>query len=274
MSVIDIMSSEAEKGNAKATKFLLQITSNPEELSKVFGLINPNNRYLILQNMNQDDLMMVMQYLDPEELILGLSIFTQDAILSLMLELPPETLSKLVLENMDSDKFLKIIPEEYMDEFLTSDKIDRNMMMKAMESIDEEQLQKMMENVTGQPCYDERDTILEKMNSLSDDNFMRSVMSFEVEGKQQLISGLLQEKPELFQEFSAEAMVFPFTQMEKNDILKSLTVLETKEMLPMVEELPQEIMALIATQIDPEVFSEILTSNFADVIANCGINMG
>lgn len=273
MSIAQIMQKEAEKGNGLAAKFLMQITSNPEELAKVYQLVNPKNRFLILANMNQDDLMKVMEFLEPKELILGLSIFTQDALLELMKNLPQETLAVLVLKNMDSEMFLKILPEEYMDEFLTSDKIDRNMFMKALENIDEIQLQKMMENVTGQSCYDDRDSILERMNSMDDDHFMRAIFSFEPEGKQQIISNMLREKPELFEEFSAEAMVHPFTMMEKEDILKALTVLDTEELLPMIEDLPQDIMALIATQIDPLMFAQVLCNDFKDVIASCGANI-
>ncbi|MCD7780018.1 MAG: hypothetical protein LUH05_05030 [Candidatus Gastranaerophilales bacterium] len=273
MSVVEIMQAEAEKGNTAAAEFLMGITNNPEELATLFELINPQNRFLILMNMNQDDLMMVMEYLQPEEMVLGLSIFSQDALIKLMQELPAETLATVVLENMDSEMFLKSIPEEYMDEFLSSDKIDRNMLMKALEDVDEEQLQKMMENVTGQSCYEERDSILETMSAMSDDDFMQAIGSFEPDGKIQLISNLLQEKPDLFEEFSAEAMTHPFTTMKKEDVLKSLTVLDTKDMLPMVEDLPQDLMALIATQINPETFSELLCENFADVIANCGIQM-
>ena len=41
----------------------------------------------------------------------------------------------------------------------------------------------------------------------------------------------------------------------------------------MVENLPQDVMALIATQIDPEVFSKVLCSDFANIIASCGFKM-
>ena len=61
--------------------------------------------------------------------------------------------------------------------------------------------------------------------------------------------------------------------LEKEDILKSLTVLETDELLPMVEDLPEDITALIATQIDPVKFAEILCDDFSDVIASCGVNV-
>ncbi len=273
-SITQIMQIEAAKGNTAAAEFLLKVTSDPEELAKVFQLVNPKNRYLILMNMNEEDLMKVMEFLQTDEFILGLSIFTQEAIIKLMTYLEPESLATVVLEKMDVDKFLKAIPEEYLDEFLSSDKLDRKMMLKAMEDVDEEQLQKMMENVTGQACYDDKDAILQKMSGLDDDNFMRAVFSFEPEGKQQLISNLLQEKPDLFEEFSPEAMVHPFKTMQKEDVLKSLEVLEPKEFLPMMEELPQEIMALIATQIDPKVFAQLLCNDFKDIIASCGAGLG
>ena len=114
MSVVQIMQTEAAKGNTAAAKFMLQITTNPEELAKVFQLINPKNRYLILMNMNQNDLMMIMEYLDPKEMVLGLSIFTHDALIKLMQNLPPESLATVVLSTMDSNKFLNSIPEKYI----------------------------------------------------------------------------------------------------------------------------------------------------------------
>lgn len=223
--------------------------------------------------MNQEDLLMIMQFLDPEEMVLGLSIFNEDVLLKLMMRMKPEALATLVLSQMDAEQFLKIIPEDFMNEFLTSDKIDRDMIMEALSGIDEEQLQKMMENFTGQSCYETSDNILLQMNKMDDDNFLKAVFMMEPEGKQQLITNILKEKPELFTEFSPEAMVFPFQKMKKEDVLKSLTVLKTKDMIPMVEKMPREILALITTQIDPKVFSQILCSDFASVIAKCGIDL-
>lgn len=274
MSITQIMETEAEKGNPAAAEFLIGITSNPEELNKLFQLIEPKNRFLILQNMNRDDLLNVMQFLDPKEMLLGLSIFNQDVLVELMKLLDPEVMATVVLEKMDPQKFMSLLPEDYLNEFLSSDKINRQMMMKSLEEIDEAQLQKMMEHYTGQSCYDNRDDILGQMSSMSDDNFMRCIYSAEPKGKQQMISGLIREKPELFEEFSPEAMTHPFKAMPKEEILKSMNVLETKDMMPMVEQLPQDIMALIATQISPEVFSQILCNDFKDVIAHCGMNLG
>ena len=270
-SITEIMQIEAANGNEQAAQFMLKISSDPNELAKVFQLANPRNRFLILMNMNTEDLMKVMQCLNPKELILGLSIFNQEVLIELMKNLPQETLSKLVLKNMDEDTFLKMLPEDYMDEFLSSDKINRDMFANAFEGVEEEQLQKMMEKMTGQPCYDKKENILQQVNSFNDDQFKGAVFSLEKEGKQQIIGGLLKEKPELFKEFSPDAMVFPFQKMKKEDVLNCLSVLKTDELLPMVEELPQDVMALIATQISPEDFSKILSTDFKDIIASLGV---
>lgn len=272
-SITEILETEAQKGNTRAAEYMIKLASNPNELLKAFKLVNPKNRYLILKNMNEEDLMKVMENLETGQFLLGLSMFNPDALVELMKCLPTESLTKVVLSAMSPDKFLKELPEEYLNEFLSSDKIDREMMMKAMEDVDEDQLQKMMENYTGQPCYDKGDNILSSLSELNDDDFMKAVFSFEPKGKQQLISGLLTEKPDLFQEFSQDALTHPFKTMQKKDILKSLGVLDPKEFLPMMEKLPQEIMALIATQIDPRVFSELLTEDFSQVIAQCGTNI-
>ncbi len=272
-SITEIMEIEAHNGNSKAAQFLTKITSDPEELAKLFNLVDPKNRYMILMHMNEDDLMDVMLYLEPQQLVLGLSVLNTDVILNLMMKLEPECLATVVLEKMSADMFVEKLPQKYLDEFLTSNEIDKSIILKSMENVDEDQLQKMMENYTGESCYENRENIISKLSSLDDDKFKNALLSFEPKGKKQLTISILQKKPNLFEKFSPEAMVYPFSKMQKDDVLKSLTVLDTKDLLPMVEDLPQKIMALIATQIDADKFAKILCRNFADIITNCGIDL-
>lgn len=269
-SIVEIMEIEAASGNKKAAEFLISALSDPKELSRLFKLINPNNRYLILKHMNKADLCKVMEQLETDQIVLGLSIFTQEALCQIMTFLEPEALATLVLKNMDSEKFVKMLPEDYLNEFLSSDKIDRTVMMRAMEGVDASHLQKMMERSTGQPCYDDKETILQNVSSMDDDKLLKTVGSMQIEGKRQLTNNILSLKPELFEEFSPEAMVYPFEHMEKNEVLKSLMVLEPEDFMPVIEQLPEDVLALIATQVDHEVFAKILCSDFADVIAQCG----
>lgn len=271
MSIEQIMEAEIRKGNLEAAKMLMQITSNPDELSKLFQLVNPQNRFLLLSNMNRNDLLMIIELLEPEELVLGLSIFNVDILTDLMMRMDTEVLSNLVLSTMKTEKFLQMLPEKFLDEFLSSDKLDKGILMEAIQNVDEEQLQKMMESFSGESCYDSKNSIIDKLGAMNDDDFRSAMFMFEPEGKQQLINGVLIKKPELFKEFSPEALVYPFKQMNKGAVLQSLLQLKTKDMIPMIEQMPEEILSLIATQIDPSKFAEILCHDFADVIAKCGI---
>ena len=269
MGITQIMEIEAANGNVQAADFLAKAATDPSELVNVLQLVNPKNRYLILRNMNKEDLLKVISMLDTDQLILGMSIFSQETICELMLYMEPEALMKLVLENMDPEQFVKILPEEYLNEFLSSDKIDRDILAKSMQNVEDDQLQKMMERATGNPCYEDKETILKQMEQMEDDDYLKTVFCMEQEGKQQLITGVITNKPELFTEFSKEAMVYPFTQMEKSDILQAMQVLEPEDFMPMMEELPEEVLALVATQVNPEDFAKLLCSDFADVIAQC-----
>lgn len=272
-SITEIMQIEAAQGNERAANFMMKISSNPEQLAQLFQLCNPKNRFLILSHMNEEDLMKVMSKLEPEQIVLGLSIFNPQALVELMKKLPIESLCKIIWETMGPEAFIEKLDEKFLDEFLSSDKLNRDMFTKALAGVDEEHLQKMMENINGQCCYDNKESILQQVGKMKDDQFLKAMMSFEVEGKRQLVGNMIKEQPDLFKEFSTDALVSPFMQMPKEDILSSLMVLDTQELLPMVEELPQEVMALIATQVDPEQFAEILCDDFKDIIAQCGLEM-
>lgn len=271
MGIQQIMEIEAAQGNTRAVDFLVEAMSDPEELAKVLQLVNPKNRFLILSHMNKEDLLKVIEMLDTEQLILGMSIFTKDSICELMLKMEPEALTKLVLKNMEPEKFIKMLPEEHLNDFLASDKLDRDILSKAMRGVDEEQLQKMMEKISGQSCYQDKDSILAQLDTLKDDDYKKAVFSMDIEGKQQLIGNVLRDKPELFEEFSPEAMVYPFTQMEKDDVLQAMLVLDPEDFMPMMEELPSEVLSLVATQVNPEDLAQLLSSEFSDILAQCAL---
>jgi hypothetical protein len=50
-----------------------------------------------------------------------------------------------------------------------------------------------------------------------------------------------------------------------------LNDLDEEFVRPMVEELPTDLIQIIATQIDPSVFAKVLTENYADILKDIGI---
>ena len=59
--------------------------------------------------------------------------------------------------------------------------------------------------------------------------------------------------------------------MDKVDIVKNMDKLEPQDLIKMVNELPDDLMAVVITQIDPMVFAELLSKNFQDILAEIGI---
>ena len=44
-----------------------------------------------------------------------------------------------------------------------------------------------------------------------------------------------------------------------------------KDLIKMVDDLPDDLLAVVVTQIDPLVFAELLSKNFQDILAEIGI---
>ena len=59
--------------------------------------------------------------------------------------------------------------------------------------------------------------------------------------------------------------------MEKHDILKCMDVLDPEFLIPMVEELPPDLLQVVATQIDPRIFAQVLIDEFPDVLSKIAL---
>ncbi len=270
-SLEDIMENEASNGNAAATNFDLAVLKDPKELAKVFKLYSARNRFKILKNMTTDDLKELMKYLDPKDLLNGLSFFTKDKLLQLTSELPKEKIALIVLNKFGQEKFLKMTSEKAMNKFFESDKLDKQQVTNAMQVLQPAALQAMMENFTGEECKDDKATILKNMQGLETKKFRKMLQCMNKDSKEKVIAQLTQKDPDLYKEFSTEALVAPLSQLEKPEIIKAMQVLEPEDLVGMLEELPKDLMSVVVTQIDPEVFADLLCNNFQDILADIAV---
>lgn len=271
-SIEDIMKNEAASGNKPAANFNLDVLSDPKELLKVFKLYNARNRYKILKHMSQADLQYLMQFLDQKDLVTGLNFFTKDKLISLMYNMPKDKILKVLFNKFSPDKFLKMIPEKEMNLFLESDKIDKNEVMKSLEAMPPEALEGMMENLTGQPCKGmDKNNILKTVQGLEPKKFKKAMQSLNKNAKIKLIKDLTQKNPDLFLEFSKDALMFPIKQLDKPELIKNMAVLEPEDMIKMLQELPQDLMSVVVSQIDPKIFADVLCDKFKDVLSELAV---
>lgn len=268
------MEAEAANGNSAASNFDLKVLKDPKALVKVFKLMSPRNRFKILRNMSQEDLKYLMQFMDKKDLVTGLNYFTKDKLVNLMYELPKEKISKCLFSKFSPKKFLKMIPEREINYFFESSKLDKNEIIKEVQNLEPDALQGLMENITGQPqnpnSAPDAKEVGKTLQSLSPQKFKKAIQSMDRKHKSQIILALTEKHPDLFCEFSKDALMFPLKQLEKPELVKTTSVLEQEDLVEMVSELPEDLMAVVVTQLDPEKLAEVLCDRFQDVLQDIG----
>ena len=239
---------KTEDGEITVNGALLQkLLEEPEKLAQILKLEDPQNRYLIIQQFNEEDLVKLLPFLTSEQLAFGLQYFTVAGLNELLINLPKEQMIFLLLQHFTMEDVVPFMQVNEMDEFL---------------------FQKLMMNQFG-PEFKEKSAkeYLEYIENMEDRDYQRFLLGMQTEEKMEMITGLCEINPDYYYEFDNSILARPMIiNMEKEDIIKTMTTLDPEFLVPMIEELPKDLIQVVATQIDPTDFSEILSREFPDMI--------
>lgn len=267
-SLQEIMKIEAEKGNKKASKFDINVYSDPVELVRIFQLMDAENRYEIIKNLNYNDKVKLMSMLEKGEMLLGLKFFQKDKLLDMLKNLDKEKLMKVVLEKYSLEEFMLMIPEEEQDKFFDSKKISPEQILKGVQYLEPEQMAKMIENVTGVPQQGKnKKEMMQTLRTMNPEMLKNSVKSLEQEEKAFIMLNMVKEEPQIIREITTESFMAPLKQLQKNDLIEAMGVLKEEDIMDMLTELPEDLMAITATQLDPNKFAQLLATDFSDIIS-------
>ncbi len=269
LSVEEIIEAEAASGNQEAIKLANELLNNVNLVIKLFNLSDSNNKYEILREMTAQQLQLFLPQMEEKDLVQGLYYFSEDKLMTMLEDVPPDQLVKVVFEMFSKEEVVQLLPDEQLDKFLTSTEIDKNKILKHMQSIPEEYLIQVLENVTGQTPESQKSfDLVNQIGDLGPLEFIDVLKSFQPTQKQQLVLSLGKEHPEWFQLFDANAYTDMIqTNKQKPDMVKSMSVLEPEELIKMNEELPNDLLSIVITQIDTEKFAEILMDRMPEFIA-------
>ncbi len=269
MTVDEILEAEAKEGNELAIALAEELLNNPNLLIELFSLVDPKNKYIILMNMDQKLLHYFLPLMEKEDLVHGLMYFTQEKLLKMMEDLPPEQLAKTVLEIFSEEDLIDLLPVEQLDKLLTGTEIDKSKMLIHMKSIPPQYLAQVIESITGKPC--EGDDVLDMVKQISQFNpleYHDALRNLQPIQKRQLTLSLTKEQPELYQLFDARAYTKIINQQkQKPEIVKAMKVIEQEELIKMLNQLPQDLLSIVITQIDTKVFAEQLIDKHPEIIA-------
>lgn len=270
MSVEDIIEAEALQGNQQAIKLAQELTTNTSLVMELFDLADTNNKYMILREMSEQQLHVFLPEMEENDMLQGLFFFTEDKLMKMLEQLPPEQLVNTVFEMFSQEEIVQLMPEEQLDKFLTSTDIDKNKILKHMQSIPPEYVAQVLEQITGEAVDDEMDSIdlSKQFSQLNPLEYQDALKAFQPTQKQQLVLSLGKEHNEWFQLFDAHAYTTIINrEKQKPEVVKAMSVIEPEHIQEMIEELPNDLLSVVITQIDTEKFAEILMDRFPDVLA-------
>ena len=268
-SIDEIVEAEAAQGNQEAIKLAQQLTTNVNLVMELFDLADTNNKYMILREMSAQQLQVFLPEMEEKDLLQGLFFFTEDKLMKMLEELPSEQLVKTVFEMFSKEEIVQLLPEEQLDKFLTSTDIDKNKILKHMQSIPPEYVAQVLEQITGQ-AHEGMDSIdlSKKFGELNPLEFKDAITAFQPTQKQQLVLSLGKEHEEWFQLFNANAYTKVINrEKQQPEVVKAMSVIEPEYIQNMISELPNDLLSIVITQIDTEKFADILMNQFPEIMA-------
>lgn len=287
MTINEIMAVEAAQGNELASKFNEEIVSDPKKLIEFLQLNNPSNKFAILSNMNEADLDALLPYLETEDMVMGLNFFTQTALLQMISIMPGDQAAALTLQMFSPEHLMSLMPKEAIDEVL--DKTE----LKEMKDIEEkcvcalppEIMAQMIEAVTGEipsgikgiglggnVSFD-IDALRGQIKSFNKEEFQESLFAIPPAHKQEFMFNITKEKPEVWAMFNPLYFAGIIAEKkQKEDIISASSVLAPEQLMFMNQQLPQELLAVVLTQVDTKEFAEILQKNFREVLGELSVS--
>ena len=268
-SIDEIVEAEAAQGNQEAIKLAQELTTNVNLVMELFDLADTNNKYMILREMSAQQLQVFLPEMEEKDLLQGLFFFTEDKLMKMLEDLPSEQLVKTVFEMFSKEEIVQLLPEEQLDKFLTSTDIDKNKILKHMQSIPEEYVAQVLEQITGeaQEGLDSID-LSKKFGELNPLEFKDAITAFQPTQKQQLVLSLGKEHEEWFQLFDANAYTKVINrEKQQPEVVKAMSVIEPEYIQNMITELPNDLLSIVITQIDTEKFADILMNEFPEIMA-------
>lgn len=268
-SIKEIVEKEAEDGNQAAVAFARELFSTPGMLVKIFQLADPRNKLAFLKDMNSEQLYIFLPLMDEEDLNEGLKFFDMNKLMDMLEELPPEQLVQTVFQMFTPEEIMKYLPEEQLDKFLENEDVDKYQIMNNLALIPQEYLMQMYETVSGEDCegMNSRE-LLEKIGGLNQTQFIDAIRAMQPEAKQAVTMGIANARPELYQNFDADA----YTEMIQTykfqpEVVKAMEVIKPDEKIKMLKQLPDDLLAIVITQIDAKVFAEQIIKNHPKLLA-------
>lgn len=267
-TIDEIIEAEAAQGNSQAVNYAREMFNSSDKLIKIFKLTNSENKFVLLQSMDNLTRQKVLPLLEKEDLVMGLYFFKQEKLLDMLLDVDIEELVNVVLDAFPFEQIITLIPEEDLAMFFQSDKLEKYVIVNELKSMPHEIMSKFLEGITGKPSdkIDDPDGILNGITSLSEDKFKDFMSVIDPDVQRQLVYQITKKDQKYLYLFNNQMYVDMLGTLMKNDMIPSMIALEKETLEKMISILPDDLMSIVASQVDTQEFAKFLMKGHLDVL--------
>ena len=268
-TIDQIIEAEAAQGNSYAVAYAQEMYNSPDKLIKIFRLADVDNKFILIKTMDSRTREEILPMLEPEDLVMGLYFFNKDAILKMLSEVDSEELVNVVLDALPFQDIIKLIPEEDLAEFFQSKDLDKYVIENEFKNMPHEVMQKFIEGITGQAYEKVSDPegIIDSIISLPEDKFRNFMSQIDPDVQRQLVYQITKKDKKYMQIFSNNMYVDMLDkQLMKNEIIPSMIMLEKETLVKMISVLPEDLMSVVASQVDTDMFAKYLIDGHLDIL--------
>ncbi len=270
-SVDEIIKEEAKQGNQTAVEYKRELFGNADELINGFKLDDPNNKYNVISAMNDEQQQKLLPMLESEDMVLGLNFFTEEKLLKMFNEVPPEDAVNVALGTFSLEQIVMMLPMEQLEKFFYKDEVEKEQVIKQLEKMPPEILIQMIESITGEPA-DETDSmaLIQSIASLPDNQYKETMANIDPNVQMQLVYQMAHDDKRVLELFDNTAYIGMLQRLQKPDIVKSMIGLSDESLRNMMTELPPDLFAIVATQVDTKELAKFLMEDCQNVLEKLG----
>lgn len=267
-SIEEIIQTEAADGNQAAIQLAADMFTNVSQLVELFQLADPENKLAIMSEMTGAQLEKLVPMLETNDLVIGLNYFTQDTLLDLVKDIPKEELVKMVFQLFSQQQVIEFMPEEQLDNLLTGTDMNKQLLLNNLERLPEIYLQQIYESVSGKEANGNAKEMISQIGQLGDLDYKNAIKNLQPTQKKELTYMLANQETKLFEKFDTDAYTKIINrEREKDEMVKGMSVIRPEYLQKMINELPQDLLAVVTTQIDTDKFADALINKFPELLA-------
>ena len=266
-TVDEIIEAEAAQGNTQAINYAKEVYNSPAKLIKLFRLTDIENKFVILHNMDDRTRLKVLPLLEQDDLVMGLYFFTQEKLLEMLMEVDIEELVRVIINAFALEEIVMMFSEDDLAMFFQNEKLEKYDVIEQLKCMPPEVMQKFVEGVTGRPSEETNPLeLISSIEQLPIDQYRDFMSAIDPDVQRQLTFQLTKEKPKYLTLFENETYVNMLSTLMKPEMIKPMVFLEKETLIEMVSILPDDLLSIVAAQVDTKKFAEFLLDGHTDLL--------